>query len=113
MTNNRVHGNKSKAAIKRRVTQWISDRPAQPRRLASKQNPAAVCLPDAEPLPGTFNVRVSAPLIASVRLGAVLPSFHKIHIPCVFSPLSNTPRGRFVGTGCVSGLDLHFQQQPG
>lgn len=27
MTNNRVHGNKSKADIKRRVTQWMSDHP--------------------------------------------------------------------------------------
>lgn len=79
------------------MTQWIWDHPAQPRRLASKQNPAAVCLPDAEPLPGTFNIRVSAQLIVSIRLGAVLPSFHKINIFCFFFSAFQHPVGPVCG----------------
>lgn len=43
MTNNRVHGNKSKADIKRRVTQWISDHPA-PSTLVSIHTEAGLML---------------------------------------------------------------------
>lgn len=66
MTNNRVQGNGWKAAIKRRVTQWLSDQPAQPRRVASNQNP--------ECLHATLNIPVLARLNVSIRLSGFLPS---------------------------------------
>lgn len=50
-----------------------------PRRLASKQNPES---------PGaTVNSPMSARLNVSIRLGAVLLSFHRINIFFLFSPL--------------------------
>lgn len=79
MTNNRVHGNKSKADIKRRVTQWISDHPA-PCVLVSIHTEAGLMLD-----PESFSCYSEHPqLNVSKQLGAVLLVF------CLFSPIPNT-----------------------